>query len=103
MNYIWDILKEAAMPLYVKDPEVGELAERLARLKQTSKTEAVREALREALAAADPPKAPTFDAETRAYVDHALETARAVRQRYPPGGDGLPVTKDWIDSLYEDD
>ena len=37
------------MPLYVKDPEVGELAERLAALKKTSKTEAVREALRSAL------------------------------------------------------
>ncbi len=28
--------------------------------------------------------------------------AAALRERYPSGGHGLPVTKEWIDSLYED-
>ncbi|UIJ73096.1 type II toxin-antitoxin system VapB family antitoxin [Aurantimonas sp. HBX-1] len=93
------------MPLYVKDREVGELAERLARLKKTSKTEAVRQALREELKrnAATESKPPELDVQTRAYVENALEVARAIRERYPAGGKGLPVTKEWIDSLYEDD
>ncbi|MCF3640239.1 type II toxin-antitoxin system VapB family antitoxin [Rhizobium sp. TRM95111] len=33
------------MPLYVKDPEVGRMAERLSTLRKVSKTEAVRQAL----------------------------------------------------------
>ena len=93
------------MPLYVKDREVGELADRLAKLKKTSKTEAVRQALRSELErnSTTEPKPPKIDAQTQAYVDNGLNVARAIRARYPAGGQGLPVTKEWIDSLYEDD
>ena len=93
------------MPLYVKDREVGELADRLAKLKKTSKTEAVRQALRAELDrnTTTASKPPELDAQTRAYVDNALNVARAIREKYPAGGQGLPVTKEWIDSLYEDD
>ncbi|MCP3054708.1 type II toxin-antitoxin system VapB family antitoxin [Aurantimonas marianensis] len=93
------------MPLYVKDREVGELADRLARLKKTSKTEAVRDALLSELARtpASQAEAAGADAETDAYVERALRLARELREKYPPQGEGLPVTKEWIDSLYECD
>lgn len=93
------------MPLYVKDREVGELADRLARLKKTSKTEAVRDALLSELARtpATQARAAGADAETEAYVERALRLARELREKYPRQGEGLPVTKEWIDSLYEDD
>ncbi|MBB4004325.1 MAG: type II toxin-antitoxin system VapB family antitoxin [Aurantimonas endophytica] len=93
------------MPLYVKDREVGELADRLAKLKKTSKTEAVRQALRSELErnTATELKPSKVDPQTQAYVDNGLRVARTIRARYPAGGPGLPVTKEWIDSLYEDD
>ena len=37
------------MPLYVKDPEVDRMAERLASLRRVSKTEVVRQALQHEL------------------------------------------------------
>lgn len=91
------------MPLYVKDREVGELADRLARLKKTSKTEAVRQALRSELAehqsdAGHEKDAASIDLEAKRIMDCAAE----IRRKYPAGGEGLPVTKEWIDSLYED-
>ena len=91
------------MPLYVKDREVGELAERLARLKKTSKTEAVRQALRAELAkvesgAGSDMSDASIDLEARRIMDCAAQ----IRRKYPAGGEGLPVTKEWIDSLYED-
>ena len=44
------------MPLYIKDPEVSEMAEALRKLTSArSKTEAVRQALKSALAAAQQP------------------------------------------------
>ena len=91
------------MPLYVKDPEVGELAERLAKLKQTSKTEAVREALREALSGyEEPPAASKPSDKLTKEVRDAMEFVAELHRKYPPGGPGLPITKEWIDSLYED-
>jgi antitoxin VapB len=91
------------MPLYVKDREVGELADRLAKLKKTSKTEAVRQALRAELAelqsgAGREKTASSIDLEAKRIMDCAAE----IRRKYPAGGEGLPVTKEWIDSLYED-
>jgi antitoxin VapB len=91
------------MPLYVKDPEVGELAEKLAALTQTTKTEAVRRALAAALARHTPEPEPGSDAEhLTPGARRILDQAAALREKYPSGGHGLPVTKEWIDSLYED-
>ncbi|MEX6505464.1 type II toxin-antitoxin system VapB family antitoxin [Jiella sp. M17.18] len=87
----------------MKDPEVGELAERLATLKQTSKTEAVREALREALAASSDRPVPDGVPDSIArQVKEAMDFVAELHRKYPSEGPGLPVTKEWIDSLYED-
>ena len=80
------------MALYVKDAEVGELAERLAALHKISKTEAVRRALRHELERAR--ALPTL-------VEQGIEFARALRA----SGDRLaaqPADKPFIDSLYEE-
>ena len=79
------------MPLYVKDREVGELADRLASLKGVTKTQAVREALRNEI---------ERNEELSPYVKKGLAFARELRRRAGPGGQ--PVDKAWIDSLYED-
>jgi antitoxin VapB len=63
------------MPLYIKDPDVAEMAERLKKLTSArSKTEAVREALEQALEAAtkQPSKA------------EGLREAIAIAQRIGP-------------------
>ncbi|MCC4296438.1 type II toxin-antitoxin system VapB family antitoxin [Aurantimonas coralicida] len=88
------------MPLYVKDPEVGELAEKLAALTQTTKTEAVRRALRDALTHARTTSAP--ERGKPSYVERGLRFSRDILNDYPPGAHPQPVTKEWIDSLYED-
>ena len=91
------------MPLYVKDPEVGELAEKLAALTHTTKTEAVRRALAAALARHKPEPGPGSDAEhLTSGARRILDQAAALREKYPSRGHGLPVTREWIDSLYED-
>lgn len=79
------------MPLYVKDPEVDRLAERLSTLRKVSKTEAVRQALARELARAE--DEPTL-------AEKAAIMTRALNRRYPPTG--LKADKDFIDSLYED-
>ena len=81
------------MALYVKDPEVDRMAERLSQLNRVSKTEAVRRALRRELEKVEPPSDLVHRME--AFV-RDLE-ARAPRDR------GQPVDKAWIDSLYERD
>ena len=78
------------MALYVKDIEVDRLAERLATLRRASKTEVVREALRRELGRLE--AAPSM-------VEQGVAFVRALRARAQPGG-GLPVDKDFIDSLY---
>ena len=79
------------MPLYVKDPEVDALAERLAKLRRVSKTEAVRRALARELEAeqAEP-----------SLVEKVRALSREARARAGPGG--LPADKAFIDGLYED-
>ena len=81
------------MALYVKDPEVDRMAERLSQLNRVSKTEAVRRALRRELEQIQPPS--DLVKRMEAFV-RDLE-ARAPRDR------GQPVDKAWIDSLYERD
>ncbi|NBB65342.1 transcription factor [Pseudomonas sp. ODNR1LW] len=81
------------MALYVKDPEVDQMAERLSRIGGISKTEAVRRALRREL---DQVEAPS-DLVERAMAFVSELNARAPRER------GQPVDKAYIDSLYERD
>jgi antitoxin VapB len=79
------------MALYVKDPEVSLLAERLAELRKTTKTEAIKQALRHELE----------QEEKATYVVRAMAFARMVRAK---GNPDLvqPVDKAFIDGLYED-
>jgi len=79
------------MPLYVKDPEVDRLAERLSMLTRVSKTEAVRSALRHELARVEPPSE---------FVARGLKFVRDLEARAPLKK-GQLVDKAWIDSLYE--
>ena len=79
------------MALYVKDSEVSLLAERLAQLRKTTKTEAIRQALRHELE----------HEERQTYVDRAVAFARRVRAMGKPEK-GLPADKAFRDSLYED-
>lgn len=80
------------MPLYVKDQEVDRLAERLAALQQTSKTEVVRQALAHELERLE--GAPSL-------VEQGMAFAKALRARAAPDK-GQPADKAFIDSLYGD-
>ena len=80
------------MPLYVKDREVDNLAERLAALRRTTKTEVVREALRRELEREE--KSPTL-------VETGMAFVRALHARANPER-GEPADKAFIDSLYDD-
>lgn len=78
------------MPLYVKDAEVSALADRLARLRQMTKTEALRQALLHELERAE--AAPDL-------VDRGLSFVKALHAR-TDRAKGQPADKDFIDSLY---
>lgn len=79
------------MPLYVKDREVDQMAERLSRIARISKTEAVRRALRREL---DHVEAPND------MVEQVVALVRDLKKRAGPGAPG-EVDKAFIDSLYE--
>lgn len=79
------------MPLYVKDPEVDRLAEKLSCLRKVSKTEAVRQALAHELERES--KEPTL-------VEKALAMTRALNEKYPLVGP--PADKAFFDSLNDD-
>jgi antitoxin VapB len=79
------------MALYVKDPEVDRLAAELAEVRKTTKTEALKQALKNEL--------DREDKET--FVKRAVEFARRVRAEGNPER-GQPVDKAFRDSLYED-
>lgn len=81
------------MALYVKDPQIDQMAERLSRLARISKTEAVRRALRRELDHVEQPSD---------YVERILAFTRDLEARAPRAG-GKPVDKAFIDSLYERD
>ena len=81
------------MALYVKDPEVDRMAERLSRIGGISKTEVVRRALRRQLEEVEEPG----DLVNRMEAFVRDLQARAPRER------GEPIDKAWIDSLYERD
>lgn len=80
------------MPLYVKDPEVDALAERLMALKNVNKTEAVRQALLNELEreCAKPDLVERSAVFSRAFLE------KRVREL------ALPADRAFIDSLYED-
>lgn len=77
------------MSLYVEDPTVDALADELMALKGSTKTEAVRQALRNEIARA------RGDAD---LVERTVAFTRRLRDR---AGPGQPVDKAFIDSLYE--
>lgn len=79
------------MALYVKDEEVSALAEQLATLRRTSKTRAVRDALRRELA--------RLRGEP-SLVEIGVAFCRDLRARGNPQR-GKPADKAFIDSLYE--
>lgn len=80
------------MPLYVKDNEVEALATRLASLRNISKTEAVRAALRREL---------ERETGTPSLVEIGVRFCRELRARGNPQG-GKPADKAFRDSLYEE-
>jgi antitoxin VapB len=79
------------MALYVKDPEVDQLATLLAERRNTTKTEVLKQALRRELERPDAD--PTL-------AEIGLEFARQFKAKGDPAK-VLPVDKDYIDSLYE--
>jgi len=78
------------MALYVKDPEVDRLAERVSRIGRISKTEAVRRALRHELERMEP---------TTDRTEQILALTRELKKQ--AGSNPQPADKAWIDSLYE--
>ncbi len=77
------------MSLYVEDPTVDALADELMALKGSTKTEAVRQALRNEIA------------RTRGEADLVERTVAFTRRLRERAGTGQPVDKAFIDSLYE--
>ena len=81
------------MPLYVRDPEVDALADRLMTLKKVSKTEAVRQALRHEIEREQ--AKPDLVAQIAEYSSRFRARIDPIKVQ--------PVDKAYIDSLYEDD
>lgn len=77
------------MGVFIKDPQTEEAIRELAELNGTSLTEAVRSAVRQALAAAKPRDEDALLAELHRKVKSYPET-------------GLKADKAFYDSLYED-
>ena len=79
------------MALYVKDPEVDRLAAELAEIRKTTKTDALRQALKNEL-----------ERENKDdFVERVLAFAKRARALGNPEK-GLPADKAFRDSLYED-
>lgn len=81
------------MALYIRDPEVGQLADRLAAHNGLNKTEAVRRALLHEL---------QREQALPSLVERGLAFARAVKLRGDPAK-AQTMTKGEIDALYEDE
>jgi antitoxin VapB len=81
------------MALYVKDPEIDRLAERLVAIRKVSKTEVVRQALLHEL---------EREKAIPSLVDLGVDYCRALRSRGNPAK-GLPADKAFIDGLYGDE
>ncbi len=79
------------MALFVKDPEVDKLAERLVAIRKVSKTEVVRQALLHEL---------EREKAIPSLVEKGVDFCRALRARANSAA-GKPADKAFIDSLYE--
>ncbi|MCK6451065.1 MAG: type II toxin-antitoxin system VapB family antitoxin [Alphaproteobacteria bacterium] len=79
------------MALYVKDPEVARLADKLVKIRKVSKTEAVRRALQHEL---------EREQGKPSLVEFGVAFCRALRTKGNPRK-GKPADKAFIDSLYE--
>jgi hypothetical protein len=84
------------MILHVEDAEVAEMAAQLTRLRGTSEADVLRSALRRELA-----EAREQEAKSKKMRENIAALQERVRQMTGPNPQ--PVTKEWIDSLYEDD
>jgi len=80
------------MPLYLKDREVDRLAERLASLRKTTKTEVVRQALQREL---------EREEATPSLVEKGMAFVKELHARSSPSL-GAPADKEFIDQLYGD-
>jgi antitoxin VapB len=78
------------MALFVKDPEVDRLANRLVAIKKINKTEVVRQALLHEL---------ERERAIPSLVDLGVDFCRALRARANLGS-GMPADKVFIDGLY---
>lgn len=79
------------MALYVKDPEVDRLAAELAEIRKTTKTEVIKQALRQEMERE----------QSDDFVERVMAFARRARAMGNPEK-GLPADKAFRDSLYED-
>ncbi len=79
------------MPLYVKDSEVDRMAERLAALRRTSKTEVVRQALRHEL---------EREEAKPSLVEKGVQFVQALKARGRPSA-SRAADKAFIDGLYD--
>lgn len=79
------------MALYVKDPEVDRLASQLAEIRKTTKTEVIKQALRQEMERE----------QSDDFVERVMAFARRARAMGNPEK-GLPADKAFRDSLYED-
>ncbi len=77
------------MGISIRDPEVGELARELARLRKTNMTEAIGHALREAL---------RRERDKRPLAERLDELAEKLKAEAGPNA--REVTKDEIDALW---
>ena len=82
------------MPLYIRDPEVDRLATRLAELENVSKTEAIRNVLRNAIALCERRGA----AEER--FANGMRVAKETGELIRAAGTYKPYTKEEADSLF---
>lgn len=79
------------MALFVKDPEVAKLAERLVAIRKVSKTEAIRQALLHEL---------EREGAIPSLVEQGVDFCRALRAKANSVA-AKPADKAFIDSLYE--
>ena len=79
------------MALHIEDPEVDQLAERLAAISKISKTDAVRHALLREL---------EREWAVRSLVEKGVDFCRALRAR-GNRAQSLPADTAFFDSLYE--
>lgn len=79
------------MALFVKDPEVDKLAERLVAIRKVSKTEVVRQALLHEL---------EREKAEPSLIEKGVDFCRALRTRADHAV-ALPADKAFIDGLYE--